>query len=151
MNEFNRETGQRNRRYRRDSEYHLSPRCPRRGAPREDRSSIPQERDRSYQPPVASISTETPASPQKAESVGGSRAGCKSEQRFVATAAPGKHFCSHRRMARRRWILARRPILRALVGLRAIIVSWGDVGFQHKRDSALAAGALERYARQRMF
>ena len=60
LNGFNRKTGQRNRRYRRDSEHHLAPRCPWRDTPPGDGSLFAQERNRSYRPPYPSAPTETP-------------------------------------------------------------------------------------------
>ena len=42
LNGFNRETGVHNRRYRRDGEYCLPPRCPRRDAPRGDEVLFPK-------------------------------------------------------------------------------------------------------------
>ena len=83
---FYRKTGLRNQRYRRDSEYHLARRCPRRDIPRGDGGSLPHKCDRSQRPPRPSITLETPVLPQIAESVGESGAGSKCKQSSAATA-----------------------------------------------------------------
>ena len=63
---------------------------------------------------------------------------------------------SHKRTAWQYWALAQRPILRALVGLRAIIESWNEMGFRGsphihtKQDSVLEMDALGRYAMQQI-
>ena len=75
LNGFSRKTGLRNRRYRRDSEYHHAPRCPWRDTPRGGGGSLSQGRDRSYRPPYSSISMETPVFPHKAESAGETETG----------------------------------------------------------------------------
>ena len=50
LNGFYRRTGQRNRCYRRDIEYHLEPECPWRDAPQRAGGSFPYERDRAHRP-----------------------------------------------------------------------------------------------------
>ena len=89
---FNRKTGQRNRRYPCDGEYHLTPRCPWRDTPRGDGSSFPQGRDRAHKHSYSSTSIETPVLPQKAESVGDGETGSRREQSSVATVDAGDLF-----------------------------------------------------------
>ena len=60
---FYRKTGLRNKCYRRDSEYHLVPRCPWRDTPRGDGCPISPERTRLQRPSYASTSMETPVLP----------------------------------------------------------------------------------------
>ena len=89
LNGFNRKTVLRNRCYRRNSEYHLAPRCPWRDTLRRGGGSFSQERDRSQRPPYFSTSSDTPVVAQKAGSVGESEAGSEREQSFVGAADAG--------------------------------------------------------------
>ena len=59
-----RRMGQRERRNRRDIEYHLAPKRPWRDTARGDRGPAPQERDEARRPSYSSISTDTPVSAQ---------------------------------------------------------------------------------------
>ena len=157
LNGFNRKTGLRSKCYRRDSEYHLAPRCPRRDTPRWEGRLFSPERARSQRPSYSSISTETPASPQKAESARGRETGGKCEQSFVTTVGAGDAFVAPQGAAWWRWAPAQRPTLYVSVGWRAVSVAWNDMGFHGlphsppKQDSALAIGAVERCAARQIF
>ena len=60
------------------------------------------------------------------------------------------------RIAWWRWTLVQRPALRASAGLRAITVTWNDMGFQglppipRKQDSVLVTVVSHRYAVQQI-
>ena len=87
-----RKTGLRNRRYRRDCEYHLASRCPWRDTPRGDGSPFFREREGVRRPFFCSILTETPVLPLKAESAGDGETRSKREQSFDATVDAGDLF-----------------------------------------------------------
>ena len=83
LNGLKRRTGQRNRRYRRDSEYRPATKCQWRDTPRGDGSPFPQERDRAHRPSYSSVSMETPVSAQRADHLGESGTDGKCEQSFA--------------------------------------------------------------------
>ena len=65
LNGTNRKTGRRNRGYWRNSEYHLSPMCPSRGAPYRDFAPVSPLSGSSYRPSRLSISMESSLRPRE--------------------------------------------------------------------------------------
>ena len=113
---FNRRTGQRNRRYRRDSERHLAPKCPRMDTERGDRGPAPQERDKVRKPSCSSISLDTPVSAEKAEDLKSEQAASDCEQ-SVSTTEKKVWRC---------WMQGLRPLWCVVVG-SIIIVFWKEM------------------------
>ena len=89
LNGLNRRAGMRDRRYRRDSEYRLAPKCPWRGTPRDDGSPAIQERRKARWPPYSAISMKIPVSAQKAEHVGSEETRDECEHSFPTTSDSG--------------------------------------------------------------
>ena len=89
---FNRRTGQRNWRYRCDSEYHLAQEYPWYDTPGRVRRPTPQEREKARKPYYSTISTDPPVSFQKVEHLNGEETKSECEQPFSAKLDVGGLF-----------------------------------------------------------
>ena len=90
LNRFNRKAVMRNKCYRRDGEYHLASRRPRRDGPRREVSPLSQESVTPQGPPYSSISLEIPVLPLREDSACDGETGCKCGQSFVTTVDLGE-------------------------------------------------------------
>ena len=92
LNGFSRGAGARNRCYRRDSEYHLAPKRPRRGAPRGACSPATQERDKACRPTYSPMSMDTPVPAQEVEHLESGEPSGACEQSFSASTITANLF-----------------------------------------------------------
>ena len=89
---FNRRTGKRRRRDRRDSEYHQAPKCPRRETPGGEFSPATQERAKATRPSYSPMSTDIPVFAQEVERLGRDERPGAREQSFSAPMDMGNLF-----------------------------------------------------------